>query len=147
MAPRSAYVGSLFLVRWGVPTAEACAELQADFERELGDTPPFCIAVLPHDMPALKDAERKRLAALTEGLLPVCARVSVVIEARGFRGAILRRAVSALSLCAESGDRLKIVDSIDTALAWSPRPLPPAGALRRALEQTGCAIPPGVRVA
>lgn len=150
MAPQTAYVGNLFLVRWGVPTQAACARVQAAFNAgtaNKGRKKPFYIAVLPHDLPVLDDRERAMLAEVTRDLLPRCAHVAVAIEARGFRGAVLRSAISAVSLSSSRHYGLSVVDSVSGALTWAPGPLPDAAELFAALEQIGCALPPAAHVA
>lgn len=147
MALQSIRVGSLFLVRWGVPTKAACEAVLAAFEAGKGRDKPYYVAVLPHDMPVLRDDERALLTELTQELLPRCGHVSVVIEARGFRGAVLRSAMSAMSLSSSRHYGLSIVDSVSSALSWAPGPLPKAAELRGALEAVGCALPPALQVA
>lgn len=149
MALRTAHIGELFVVRWDVPTKAACARVREAFEAGRGRSrrKPYYIAVLPHDMPVLRDVERANLSELTQDMLSRCGHVAVVVEPRGFRGAVLRSAMSSISLSSSRHYGLSIVDSLSSALSWSPGPLPRTDELIEALEQIGCALPPSARVA
>lgn len=149
MALRITHVGDLFVVRWDVPTQAACARVREAFEASLGRSrrKPYYIAVLPHDMPVLRDVERANLSELTQDMLPRCSHVTVVVEPRGFRGAVLRSAMSSISLSSSRRYGSSIVDSLSSALSWSPGPLPQTDELVEALEHIGCALPPSARVA
>jgi hypothetical protein len=142
VAQRSTHVQNLFLVRWGMPEPADCMRIQQLIPqlRARAGKPLDYIAVMPADLPTLAEPERKLLMGLTEAVLPHCRRLTIVIEARGFRGAILRSTMTALTLLTRRHDTLRAVDSIEVALEQSADHLPPRPMVRQALHEVGCEL-------
>jgi hypothetical protein len=142
VAQRSTHIQNLFLVRWGTPEPADCARIEQLIPelRARAGTPLEYIAVMPADLPSLAEPERKLLMDLTEAVLPHCRRLTIVIEARGFRGAILRSTMTALTLLTRRHDTLRAVDSIEAALEQSADHLPPRPMVRQALHEVGCEL-------
>lgn len=140
MAQRSTHVHNLFIVRWGHPKPGDRATIEGallEVRARVG-APLVYVAVLPADTPPFGEEERRLLAELTRALLPHCARIITVIEARGFRAAMLRSAMTAVTLLTGRRDSLHIADSLDTALELASAELPPRPMVRQALRDVGC---------
>jgi hypothetical protein len=142
VAQCSTHIQNLFLVRWGTPEPADCARIQQVIPelRARAGKPLEYIAVMPAELPSLGEPERKLLMDLTEAVLPHCRRLTIVIEARGFRGAILRSTMTALTLLTRRHDTLRAVDSIEAALEQSADHLPPHPMVRQALHEVGCEL-------
>lgn len=142
MAQRSTHIQNLFVVLWGMPepTDRARIERLIPELRARAGKPLEYIALMPADAPTLGEAERKLLIELTEAVLPHCRQLTIVIEARGFRGAILRSTMTALTLLTRWHDTLRVVDSIEAALELSADHLPPWPMVRQALREVGCDV-------
>jgi hypothetical protein len=142
VAQRSTSVSNLFIVRWGAPERGDCEQIQRKLAevRVRSDKPLVYLSIMPADSPALDEAQRRVLAELTEAVLPHCAHLSMVVEARGVRGAILRSAMTAVILLSRRHDTLAVVDSIEAALERTRGKLPPLPMVRQALREVGCEI-------
>lgn len=142
VAQRSTHIQNLFVVRWGTPEPADRARIERLIPelRARAGKPLEYIAVMPADSPTLGEPERKLLMELTEAVLPHCRRLTIVIEARGFRGAILRSTMTAVTLLTRRSDTLRVVDSIDAALEQSAEHLPPRPMVRQALREVGCEL-------
>lgn len=138
----------MFVVRWVVPEAADRAHIERLIPnlRARAGKPLEYIAVMPADAPAFGEPERKLLMDLTEAVLPHCRRLTIVIEARGFRGAILRSTMTAVTLLTRRHDTLRVVESIEAALELSGDHLPPHPMVQQALREIGCELT-GARVA
>ena len=133
MAVQTAYVGNLFLVRWGKPSDASLNEVRETFAagKPKRDRPVH-IAIVPADMVA-DSQEYRRIVEVTQELLAESAYVAVVIEAPGAQGAMLRSAMSTVRLSSNRHYRLSMVGSVERALAWAPGPKPEVAALYEAL--------------
>jgi hypothetical protein len=142
VAQRSTHIQNLFVVCWGMPEPTDCARIQRLIPelRARAGKPLEYISVMPADAPTLGEPERKLLLELTDAVLPYCRRMTIVIEARGFRGAILRSTMTAVTLLARRHDMLRVVDSIDAAIELSAEHLPPRPMVRQALHEVGCEL-------
>ena len=99
-------------------------------------------------MGRIDDVQRKGFLKLTEGILPHCDLVSVAVEARGFRGAIMRSTMTAVTLLTRRFDKLRFVDTVEAAMtAGRDLWLPDRSSMVRALRQTGTPVPPCLREA
>lgn len=134
MALQTVIVGDLIFVRWTTPSAAACAELRATVARRR-KTKPYCVLVFPEQEGALGSSERDLLVELTRGLMPSCAHMAAVIEARGVRGASLQATLSNVRSATSQHYGLSIVGSIDRALSWAPGPVPNAAELCAVFEE------------
>lgn len=121
VAKRSAHAENLFVVRWGPPEAADVDEIKREVPavRRASGKPLVYIAIMPGDLPNLDEAQRKLLTDLTEAILPDCVTVAIVMEARGFRGAILRSAMTAVSLLTRKHNTIRVVDSLEGALEFA----------------------------
>lgn len=146
MTIETASTSSFFVVRWGRPEP-------ADFERIIREVTSLrdaagvdilYLGIMPEDMPKLEQDDNKRLMKLTQDLLPLCKMVCVAMEMRGFRGAIIRSTMTAVTLVTRRHDKLRFVDTVEAALEAS-KPHHPAtpGEIGRAIETAGGTAPPG----
>jgi hypothetical protein len=126
MAKQSAHAENLFVVRWGAPEAADVDEIKGAVPviHEACGKELIYIAVMPGDLPNLDDGQRKLLMELTEAILPHCSAVLIVMEARGFRGALLRSAMTAVTLLTRKHNTLRVVDSIEAAVEIVAEKLP-----------------------
>lgn len=133
-----------FVIRWGDPTPEDFVEVPrtvAELRESVG-RPLIYLAVLPGEIGRIDDTGRKGFTELTEQVLEHSELVLIVFEARGFRGAMLRSALTAVTLLTRRRDTLKYLDSIATALGVARDRLPADdGAVRAAIERTGSQAP------
>jgi hypothetical protein len=137
---RSTHIHNLFVVRWGTPELADCvriARLIPELRARAGK-PLDYIAVIPADLPTLGESERSLLIELIETVVPHCRRLTIVIEARGIRGALLQVALSVLM---RRHDALRTVDSLDAALEQSAEHLPPRPMVRQVFREVGCEFP------
>jgi hypothetical protein len=132
-----------FVVRWGDASTEdieaviaQVTELQAKV-----DAPVYYLGILPDDMPKIDERQRDDFMRLSETLLPICGVFAVAIEAKGFRGAIQRSAMAAITLLTRKHRGLRFVDSIDNALEIEPQALPDMAGVAEALQSVGAAPP------
>jgi hypothetical protein len=137
---RSTHIHNLFVVRWGTPELADCvriAHLIPELRARAGK-PLDYIAVIPADLPTLEEPERRLLIELIEAVVPHCRRLTIVIESRGIRGAMLQVALSNLT---RRHAALRTVDSLDAALALSAEHLPPRPMVRQVFHEVGCEFP------
>lgn len=146
MAVRTAYVGNLFFVRWEVPSQADCATVRSAFAAGRQRERVAHVGILSAELPQLDELRRRRLIEATHDLLAACSHAAVVIEARGATAAMHRRMLADLCLSTSRQYRLSIVNSVDRALAWAPRPLPEADELRPALVELGCLTAPAAQL-
>lgn len=134
----------LFVIRWGDPAPEDFVEVPrtvAELRKSIG-RPLVYLAVLPGEIGRIDDAGRKGFTELTEQVLEHSEIVLIVFEARGFRGAMLRSALTAVTLLTRRRDTLKYLDSVASALTIAKDRLPPdVAAVRAAIERTGSVAP------
>jgi hypothetical protein len=126
MAQRSAHAENLFVVRWGSPEAADVDEIKRivpSVKRSIGKDLVY-IAIMPADLPNLDEEQRKLLMDLTESILPSCALLIIVMESRGFRGAILRSAMTAVTMLTRKHETMRVVDSVAAALETAANKLP-----------------------
>ena len=137
-----------FVVRWGDSTAEDIERVIAEVNalREKVEVPVYYLGILPEDMPKINERQRDDFMRLSETLLPVCGVFAVAIEAKGFRGAIQRSAMAAITLLTRKYRGLRFVDSIESALDIEPEALPDMAGVDKALVDVG-AEPPRPRAA
>src|SRR5690606_2652458 len=100
--------------------------------------PLLYLAVMPADTPPLGDVERRLLMDMSDVVLPYCRRLIIVVEARGLRGAMLRSAMTAVSLLSRRRDTLRVVDSIEAAIELCGDELPELPMVRQVLREVGC---------
>lgn len=106
------------------------------------------LAVMPDDMPALSDVAKAELTSLSEELLPSCSMVAVALEARGFRGAIVRSAMTAITLLTRRYQQLRFVDSVEAALeACAPYQTIDRPRIAKTLREAGIDVPPSFAAA
>ncbi len=133
-----------FVIRWGDPTPQDFLEVPrtvAELRERVG-RPLVYLAVLPNEVGRIDDTARKGFTELTEQVLEHSEIVLIVFEARGFRGAMLRSALTAVTLLTRRRDTLKYLDSIATALTVAKDQLPADdAAVRAAIERTGSVAP------
>jgi len=144
VAQRYSSLDHFFVVRWGVPDQGDFASIGGEVERlhRRAGCPLIYVAIMPADLPNLDESARKGLLELTERVLPLCETLVIVIEARGFKGAIARSAMTAITLLTRRHDKLRIVDSIDAAIELVRAELPGDHArLRAAIVSTGTSAP------
>lgn len=139
---RSTHVQNLFVVRWGVPDAADRARIEHDVPHlhARAGRPLLYLAVMPADTPPLGDAERRLLMDMSDVVLPYCRRLIIVVEARGLRGAMLRSAMTAVSLLSRRRDTLRVVDSIEAAIELCGDELPELPMVRQVLREVGCGV-------
>jgi hypothetical protein len=142
VAQRSTHIQNLFVVLWVMPEPTDLARIERLIPelRARAGKPLEYIAVMPADAPTLGEPERKLLMELIEAVLPHCRRLTIVVEARGVRGAILRSTMMAVTLLTRRHDALRVVDSIDAAIELSAEHLPPRPMVRQALREVGCRL-------
>jgi hypothetical protein len=143
MGYRSATFKHFYVVVWGNPKDadfDAVVAEVAALEKSCG-RPVAYLGVMPDDMAPLDDEQRKGFMRLTDGALKHCSHVSVALEAKGFRGAILRSAMAAMTLLMGRRDRLHFFSSIKEALAILDPELPERSGVKSAIEQVGQSAP------
>ncbi|NVB40125.1 hypothetical protein G6O69_19925 [Pseudenhygromyxa sp. WMMC2535] len=108
----------LLVVRWGLPEIRDCAIIDEKVKRlrETSGREVVYIAVIPEDLNNFDEDQRARFERLSEGLMPLLDRMVIVIQATGFRGAVMRSMTTALILVARRANTLKVVSSLDAAL-------------------------------
>jgi hypothetical protein len=146
MSIETATAENFFVVRWGEPAP-------ADFERIVREVTDLrertgqdvlYLGIMPEDMPKIEQQDSKRFMKLVEDVLPMCSMLCVSMEMRGFRAAIIRSAMAAVTLLTRRHDKLRFVDSTAAALDTCKNlHLADRGAMARAIEQTGSTVPPG----
>jgi hypothetical protein len=149
VAQRFAHAENFVVVRWGTPEPADRAELEAAVPeiRRAAARPLVYVGIMDAETPPLGEPERRLLTGVTQALLPHCGRLAIVVEGRGFRGAIMRSAMTAVSLLSGRHDGLKIVDSIECALAHASRELPARELVLDAIAKLDAANLPSARVA
>lgn len=143
-------VDNFFVVRWGDPTTEDFDRVIAEVEalRSSCGRDLLYVGIMPATMPPIDDDARKGFMRLTEGVLPHCQLVSVAFEARGFRGAIMRSAMTAVTLLTRRYDKLRFFDTTEAAVeAGRELWLEDRDAMANAIESTGGEAPPCLRAA
>ena len=114
-------VENVFAVHWGVPEQADADRILAEVAALAGAHESLCYAaVMPESLPRLDEVQGKLLMALTEALLERCEAVCVVVEARGFRGAILRSMLTAVNFVTGKHDRVRFVDDDEQAIHFLP---------------------------
>lgn len=144
MAHTSAEFEDFFVVRWGAPTAEDCEAIKerVQAQRERCERGLVYLAIMPAELPNLDDGTRRLLMDLTEAVIPACDKLLIAMEAGGFRGAILRSAMTAVTLLTRRHDVLRVVDSVDAAVGLIAERLPAdREGLAAAIEATGSPVP------
>jgi hypothetical protein len=139
MAQRSAHAENLFVVRWGSPEPADVDELQraVPAARQACGKDLIYIAIMPGDLPNLDEGQRKLLMDLTEAILPHCSALLIVMEARGFRGALLRSAMTAVTLLTRKHNTLRVVDSLEAAIEFTAKQSGDRELVERVLRQAG----------
>jgi hypothetical protein len=132
-----------FVVRWGDSTAEDIERVIAEVKalHAEHDVPLYYLGILPEEMPKIDERQRDDFMRLSETLLPLCAVFAVAIEAKGFRGAIQRSAMAAITLLTRKYRGLRFVDSIETALEIDPDALPGRAGVNDAILKVGASPP------
>lgn len=143
MACETAIYRHFFVVRWGDFTVEDVDRVVAEvIELEArAKRPIYYIGILPKDMPNITEYQRNHFMRLSEELLSRCGVFAVVIEAKGFRGAIQRSAMAAITLLTRRYKGLRFVDSLSSALSIEPRARPDDTGVALALGKVGADIP------
>lgn len=145
MSCEIASVDNFFVVRWGDPVDEDFDHVVAEVERlrqSCGEDILY-LGIMPATMSPIDDDARKGFMRLTEGVLPHCKLVSVAFEARGFRGAIMRSAMTAVTLLTRRYSQLRFFDTTDAALeAGRDFWLEDREAMAEAITRTGHDVPP-----
>lgn len=131
------------MVRWGSAT-------QQDFDRVVdevaslrkqADRPLLYIGIMPEELGRLDDDQRRGFMKVTENVLPHCGKVCVAVEAKGFRGAIMRSAMTTMILLTKQWKNLVFVDSVEAALEHGQEfHLNDYGAMLSAIEQVGAGV-------
>jgi hypothetical protein len=82
------------------PTVTALGALRVELAaaREAAARPLVLVARIPPDAEPVSDAMRAHMAAYGRYVAPLCAEIHMVVETPGFRGAILRSAITASAL-------------------------------------------------
>lgn len=140
----------LFVVHWGVPNSDDCKRVEAQIrrQRQRASRQLVYLAVMPADLPSLDENGRKLLMELTEAVLPDCERLVIIIEAGGFRGALLRSAMTAVTLVTRRADALKVVANVDAAYELVAASLPgDRRGVSRALASAGATLPASLSAA
>jgi hypothetical protein len=102
------------------------------------------LGIMPEDMPKVEQEDSKRFMKLVEDVLPMCSMLCVSMEMRGFRAAIIRSAMAAVTLLTRRHDKLRSSiprrprSTLANTFIW--RTVVP---MARAIEQTGSIVPPG----
>jgi hypothetical protein len=150
MSCETASVDNFFVVRWGDPTDEDFDRVIAEVEqlRQSCGVDILYLGIMPATMSPIDDTGRKGFMRLTEGVLPHCKLLTVAFEARGFRGAIMRSAMTAVTLLTRRYSQLRFFDTTDAALeAGREHWLEDRTAMAKAITATGNEVPPCLGVA
>ena len=143
MACSTAIYQHFFVVRCGDSTTEDIDRVIAEVTELKGKVvlPIYYLGILPEDMPKINDRQRDDFMRLSETLLPLCGVFAVAIEAKGFRGAIQRSAMAAITLLTRKYRGLRFVESIETALGIEQEALPDMEGVAEALVSVGAEPP------
>ena len=143
MSCETASFDHFFVVRWGDSTDEDISRVIREVTALTESTgrPAYYLGILPPDMPKINEQQRDSFMRLSETLLPMCDVFAVAVEARGFRGAIQRSAMAAITLLTRKYRGLRFVDSPAAALAEAPEQLPARAGVAEALRQVGAEVP------
>ena len=146
MAIETTTADNFFVVRWGDPDPEDFARIfteVTDLRAKTGKDVLY-LGIMPEDMPKVDPQSSKRLMQLVQDVLPLCSMVCVAMEMRGFRNAIIRSAMTTVTLITRRYDKLKFVESTEAALeSCREHHLVDRGAMARAIEQAGGLVPAG----
>lgn len=146
MSIETATAENFFVVRWGKPAPEDFDRIVREVTdlREQTGKDILYLGIMPDDMPMVDQRDSKRFMKLIEDVLPMCSMLCVAMEMRGFRAAIIRSAMAAVTMLTRRHDKLRFVDSTATALdACEAFHLADKTAMGRAIEQTGANTPAG----
>lgn len=146
MAIETATSQNFFVVRWGKPAPEDFDRIVSEvtaLQQQTGKEVLY-LGVMPEDMPKVEPDDSKRFMKLVEDVLPMCSMLCVAMEMRGFRNAIVRSAMTAVTLLTRRHDKLRFTDTTASALEACEafHPGDKAG-MGRAIVSTGGAAPAG----
>ena len=147
MSCETASFDHFFVVRWGDSTESDINRVIREV-RALADArqrPIYYLGILPPDMPKINEQQRDHFMRLSETLLPLCSVFAVAVEATGFRGAIQRSAMVAITLLTRKYRGLRFVDSPAAALDAAPGDLPAFAGVAGALRTVGAEVPERLR--
>lgn len=140
MSYKSLVVGNVYLLRWDDIELGDAAKVVAEVQKaaETAPSPFYYIGIAPQSLEPPKDAVRTEIArATSDYLLRVCAKVYLVIEHKGFQGAVMRTIAAGMFLLMGKRGRVQPYDSLQQALWHCDELKVPASAVMSAAREQG----------
>ncbi|MEQ8452791.1 MAG: hypothetical protein RLP09_28210 [Sandaracinaceae bacterium] len=112
-------VGSMLVVRWQDMTLGDITAVRDEvnqFHRELGK-PVVYVSITEDGSKPPDDDVRKAMVRSAESLMPVLAKLYVVIDTGGFMGSVHRSALAGMLLVSKLRNKVKVVKSLDEVLS------------------------------
>jgi len=111
-------VGSMLVVRWQDMTVSDITAVRDEvsrFHRETGK-PVVYVSITEEGSKPPDDDVRKAMVRSAESLMPMLAKLYVVIDTGGFMGSVHRSALAGMLLMSKLRNKVKVVKSLDEVL-------------------------------